>query len=319
MSASTDDHFRNRLTHTLEVALIGRVLARALRVNEDLTEAIALAHDLGHTPFGHAGEAVLNGLLAEHGGSFEHNRHSRRIVEVLELRSPDCPGLNLTNQVVAGLASHATSYDRPEPNAGTGCLEAQLADLADECAYTTHDLEDALASSYVPLADLTDSTLVARAATALPRGSLPDYPQRLAAKILSMLVSDSQSHTARRLARLQPVSAVALARQGRVAGMSARIAAEHTALKQILFQRYYTSARVREATERNTAVLERIFRALLARPSLIPGDFCRRRSKDGHVQHVTDFVAGMTDEFALRFAEGLPSAPSTQPTAAISQ
>src|SRR5580765_2109409 len=154
----TGDHLRTRLTHTIEVAAISRNIARALKLNEDLTETIALAHDLGHSPFGHKGETVLDQLMKGHGG-FEHNRHSLRIVEELEQKYPDFPGLNLTWEVREGLAKHFTSFDRPDGQkhfaAKNSSLEAQVANLADEITYYSHDLDDGLDSGLLPEKRLT--------------------------------------------------------------------------------------------------------------------------------------------------------------------
>jgi dGTPase len=159
---SEGDHYRTRLTHTLEVAQIGRSLARALRVNEDLVEAISLAHDLGHTPFGHAGEQVLNELMADHGG-FEHNRQSLRIVEKLEKRYPDFPGLNLTWEAREGIVKHQTDYDRSEAEGYDPSLlptvEAQIVNLADEIAYNSHDLDDGLRAEVLRPSTLKGITL----------------------------------------------------------------------------------------------------------------------------------------------------------------
>ena len=153
----TGDHLRTRLTHTMEVAAITRNIARALRLNEDLAETIALAHDLGHSPFGHKGEAVLDNLMKDHGG-FEHNRHSLRIVEELEQKYPSFPGLNLTWEVREGLVKHYTAYDHPARRRGfkarNSSLEAQVANIADEITYCSHDLDDGLDSGLLSEADL---------------------------------------------------------------------------------------------------------------------------------------------------------------------
>lgn len=180
----TGDHLRTRLTHTMEVAGISRNIARALRINEDLTEAIALAHDLGHSPFGHKGETVLNRLMEAHGG-FEHNRQSLRIVEDLEQKYPRFAGLNLTWEVREGLIKHFSAYDHPSKRPGfdakSSSLEAQVANLADEIAYYSHDLDDGLDSGLLDETHLTENAAIWRAAAAAVAkdcGDLPNEPRR---------------------------------------------------------------------------------------------------------------------------------------------
>src|SRR6266700_4775899 len=180
----TGDHLRTRLTHTIEVAGISRNLARALRLSEDLAEAIALAHDLGHSPFGHKGEAILNELMKDHGG-FEHNRQSLRVVELLEQKYPLFPGLNLSWETREGLAKHFTAHDRPGKSKGldarSSSLEAQVANLADEIAYYSHDLDDGLSSGLLSEAQLSEAVRIwHEAADAVKRdyGDLPDECRR---------------------------------------------------------------------------------------------------------------------------------------------
>src|SRR5215469_172934 len=180
----TGDHFRTRLTHTIEVAAIARNIARALKLNEDLAEAIALAHDLGHSPFGHKGEAVLNSLMSKHGG-FEHNRHSLRIVEELEQKYPDFPGLNLSWEVREGLVKHYTAFDHPgkrrDFDAKNSSLEAQIANLADEITYYSHDLDDGLDSGLLSESKLERNVDIWAYASRLVRkehGKLPDECRR---------------------------------------------------------------------------------------------------------------------------------------------
>ena len=304
VAATVDDHFRNRLTHTLEVALLGRTLSRALRVNEDLTEAICLAHDLGHTPFGHAGEYAMDALLKEHGRHFEHNRQSRRVVEVLEKRMPSSPGLNLTTPVLEGLSSHCTSYDTPEKGAGVGRLEAQLADIADECAYTAHDMEDALRKKYVQWQEVKKLPLIQRVLEKLDEKSVPKYPQRLTAAMLGLLTYEAISHTEKKLQSTLPRSAedIASAKE-RLAGFSESMRADLNQCKEYLFTHYYTTEAVKKRTEHNVSLLQKIFRSIVSGKAHIPAEFAESHPGGDLLTMATDFIAGMTDAFAEDYAK----------------
>ena len=295
------DHYRTRLTHTLEVAQIARTVARALRLNEDLTEAVALAHDLGHTPFGHAGEEVLDELMRDHGG-FEHNIQSFRIVAKLERAYPDCPGLNLTRETRHGVFAHSGRAGFvPDDLADLGPppLEAQLADIADEIAYSAHDMEDGLASGLIGVATLEEAALFRRhwpgsvgngdrrvAVRGLLRGVIRDLASRLVeeteGRIRSSGVEDPGGEA-------QDTPLVALPPDR---------AAELGELKGVLTRRLYRHPRVVGAAAAGTRLLPDLFRHYLEAPGDLPDHFRRRIGPSSPERVVCDYIAGMTDRFA---------------------
>ena len=298
------DHYRTRLTHTLEVAQIARTLARALRLNEDLTEAVALAHDLGHTPFGHAGETVLDRLMEDHGG-FEHNLQSFRIVDELERAYPDFPGLNLTLETRHGVFAHS-SHSGFVPEALRGLspppLEARIADHADEIAYSAHDMEDGLASGLIGVADL--------APAALFRRHWPAWGQRAERRIavrsllrgvISELATGLVEETERRIAAsgaergTEPSPPPPAA----VVGLPEDRAQELRELKRVLNENLYRHPRVVEAAERGTRLLPDLFRHYLDHPEDLPPHFRRRIGPSSPERVVSDYIAGMTDRFAM--------------------
>lgn len=303
----TGDHLRTRLTHTMEVAAIARNLARALRLNEDLAEAIALAHDLGHSPFGHSGEHVLNRLLRRYGG-FEHNRQSLRVVEVLEQKYPRFPGLNLTWEVREGLAKHFTSYDRPGRQLGftarSGSLEAQVANLADEIAYYSHDLDDGLDAGLLSERALWREVRVwRRAATAVKReyGALPDECRRsfTIRCIIDDQVRDVVAHTERRLASARPATADDVRRQARaLAAYSPERRALNLELRDYLYTNLYYNRAVHEPNSRAVQMLEALFHFLLDHPEELGALSQKRVKTEGRQRAVCDYLAGMTDRYA---------------------
>src|SRR5262245_28422330 len=219
----TGDHLRTRLTHTMEVAAIARNIARALRLNEDLTETIALAHDLGHSPFGHKGEAALNRLMRTHGG-FEHNRQSLRVVELLEQKYPRFPGLNLSWEVREGLAKHCTGYDRPsrrfDCKARSPSLEAQVSNVADEVTYYSHDLDDGLSAGLITEEQLERDVQIWKDAAQTVRrdyGALPDESRRyfITRCIIDCQVKDVVHTTEQRIAAAGVTSADEVRQQPR--------------------------------------------------------------------------------------------------------
>ena len=304
----TGDHLRTRLTHTMEVAAISRNIARALRVNEDLAETIALAHDLGHSPFGHKGENVLNELMRDHGG-FEHNRQSLRVVEELESKYPRFCGLNLTWEVREGLAKHETSYDHPAPRNGfvhrSSSLEAQVANLSDEITYYSHDLDDGLDSGLLSEKKLIREVRIYRQASRQVRrehGELPDECRRYF--IIRCLI-DSQVHdvveTTEKLiarakvqspddARAQPKPLVRYSPERR------RLNRE---LRDYLYANLYYNPVVHEPNQRAVRMLEHLFNYYLEHPEEIGQGSRRRARKIGLHRAVCDYIAGMTDRFAI--------------------
>lgn len=305
----TGDHLRTRLTHTMEVAAIARNIARALRLNEDLAEAIALAHDLGHPPFGHKGEKVLDKLMRRHGG-FEHNRHSLRLVEELEQKYPLFPGLNLSWEVREGLAKHFTRYDqpgkRPEFRARSSSLEAQVANLADEIAYYSHDLDDGLD------AGLLDEKVLCREAqiwgeaarcVEAEYGKLPDECRRyfIIRCIIDGQVKDVVHTTERRIARARIKSADDARRHaGTLVQYSAARRKQNTALRKYLYTNLYYNPEVHQPNLRAVRMLEDLFQHYLKHPDCM-GDQSRKRVQTiGLERAVCDYIAGMTDLYVRR-------------------
>ena len=305
---SEGDYYRTRLTHTLEVAQIGRTLARALRVNEDLTEAICLGHDLGHPAFGHSGEQTLNALMAEHGG-FDHNRQTLRIVEKLEERYPGWPGLNLTWEAREGLVKHETEYDVSdaqdyEPHLACS-LEGQIANIADELAYTAHDLDDGLHSGLLSSRDLGDVRLWADLAAQL---AIPDCTElsqldrhRLIRTLIGWGVTDAVQATAQRLGEEGLDSVARLRERGKpVIGFSDEAAVLIRELKGYLYHRMYRHWRVMRMAAKAQRMLEALFRAYTEEPGQLPEPVQLRAAAGDPLQRVVcDYMAGMTDRFAL--------------------
>jgi len=300
------DHYRNRLTHTLEGAQIGRTLARALRLNEDLAEAIALSHDMGHTPFGHAGERVLAELMRNEGG-FDHNRQTLRVVDLLEERYPGFRGLNLTSETREGILKHGCHWSHPVAVPGwrhQRSLEAQAADVADEIAYTNHDLDDGLHSGILNPEMLEDLTLWREARErALERVSADDEPLVRTQTIIALinaLVTDVIESTAKRLARVEPPSVDAVRETAEpLLGFSEQTGDAKIRLKRFLSDNFYHHPRVRGATERAELIVKDLFRAYVENPSLLPDRARDRCEQDGELRAIADHIAGMTDRYAM--------------------
>ena len=306
---SEGDYYRTRLTHTLEVAQIGRTLARALGVNEDLTETICLGHDLGHPAFGHSGQQTLNALMAGHGG-FDHNRQTLRIVEKLEERYPGWPGLNLTWEAREGLVKHETDYDLSdardyEPDLACS-LEGQIANVADELAFTAHDLDDGLHSRLLNLQELSQvrawSELTAQLGIA-PCTELSQMDRhRLIRALIGWGVTDAVQATAGRLAAEGIDSAARLRSRGRpIIGFSEEVAARIHELKGFLYLRLYRHWRVMRMAAKAQRVLEALFHTYTQEPAQLPEAVQDRldAGSDGPERIVCDYIAGMTDRFAL--------------------
>jgi dGTPase len=303
------DHLRTRLTHTIEVAAISRNISRALRLNEDLCETIALAHDLGHSPFGHKGETVLSKLMKEHGG-FEHNRQSLRIVEELEQKYPGIPGLNLTWEVREGLVKHYTAYDHPSKRKGfdarSSCLEAQVANLADEITYYSHDLDDGLDSGLLDEKKLRRNVEIWRiAARAVEKqfGPLADDESRryfTIRCIIDMQVKDVVGRTEELIAEADVKSADEVRLQPRsLVQYSPKRRQQNLELRDYLYKNLYYNPVVHQPNLRAVRMLEQLFNYLLENPEEI-GSLSRKRiRKDGLRRAVCDYLAGMTDRYAI--------------------
>jgi dGTPase len=302
------DHYRTRLTHTIEVAQIARSIARALRLNEDLAESIALAHDLGHTPFGHSGERVLDELMRGAGG-FEHNRQSLRVVEKLEERYPDFPGLNLTWETREGVIKHSTRYDHPElshfaPDEQPA-LEAQIIDFADEIAYNNHDLDDGLSSGMLDLEAVRKLAVWRLAAGSLGDGvSLPrdrKYMVSTAIRaIINLLVSDL-IETTRRGIEGQGIKGMDEVRKApaRIVGFSGEIGEATQELKDFLMQNLYQHYRVVRMSIKAQKVVADLFTIYRQHPNALYESYHKRIKTDGLEQTISDYIAGMTDRYAL--------------------
>ena len=301
------DYFRTRLTHTLEVAQIGRTIARALGANEDLIEAICLAHDLGHAAFGHSGETTLKQLMVDHGG-FDHNRQSLRIVTELEQRYPNFPGLNLTWEVREGMVKHETEYDvsdaagfNPELR---GNLEAQIANVADELAYTTHDLDDGLRSGMLETGMPADLELWKTVVNSVGwEGTrLDDLTRhRLIRRLVGILVSDVVDATSKRIKQSQAKNPMDIQKlPENVIGYGNEIAVHNRQLKSFLFDNLYNHPRVMRMEMRARRVLTSLFGAYEKQPKILPTEVQAYIDDRGLHRTICDYIAGMTDRFAIQ-------------------
>ncbi len=302
------DYYRTRLTHTLEVAQIGRTIARTFGVNEDLVEAICLAHDLGHPPFGHAGEETLNTLMQGHGG-YNHNHQSYRVVTQLERRYPDFPGLNLTRETLRGLAKHETSYNLSQlagldPSA-RGSLEAQIANATDELAYNAHDLDDGLNSGLIMPRDLEVLAIWKLLCERLDwHGEVMDEITRhsFIRELIGLLVNDVLKTTEARLESINPQSSEDIQRQSEnVVGYGDETGTMNKALKAFLFENMYYSFRVVRMKKRAQRFIEQIFETLHEDPRQLPKE-CQIEMEENHrsVERViADYIASMTDRSAV--------------------
>jgi dGTPase len=305
--SQTNDHHRTRLTHTLEVAQIGRTIARQLGLNEDLTEAIALAHDLGHPPFGHAGESALDQCMAGQGG-FEHNCHGLRLVEVLEYRYPDFPGLNLTWEVLEAQAQHSKRADSPEVSKflghGQPLLEAQVVDAADSLAYDTHDIDDALSAGLLEVSDLDEVAFWRQATDRVHHrhaavGPLQFQPAVVRA-LIDWQVSDLLEQTRQQI-RHEGIRSVADVRHsaGRLVGPGPEVRALKVDLEAFLHRRVYRHARVLRMAAKGSRILGSLFAEFCRAPELLPERYAARVEREGNAERVVcDYLAGMTDRFA---------------------
>jgi dGTPase len=303
------DYYRTRLTHTMEAAQVTRTLARVLGLNEDLAEAVALAHDLGHTPFGHAGERTLDRLMQPFGG-FEHNAQSLRIVEVLEERYPRFRGLNLSWEVREGIVKHSTRYDRPqvaEYDASLApCLEAQIVDFADEIAYTAHDVDDGLESRMLDPHGLATVPLWADAQAAVSRTALGASPTVLRYQAVRWLIDAMASDLVESiLTRIQEQGIDSLdavrAVKPRLVEFSPAMTERQRALKAFLYADLYTHHRVTRMTQKADRIMSALFEVYMHEPRQLPPHTVRRVEEEGEsvARVVADYIAGMTDRFAL--------------------
>jgi dGTPase len=300
------DNYRTRLTHSLEAAQIGRSVARALRLNEELTECLALGHDLGHTPFGHSGERVMAELMRGHGG-FEHNVQTLRILDVLEVRYPQFPGLNLTWEVREGLIKH-----RPDSDATAAAeyapgeaptLEAQLIDYVDEIAYNNHDVDDGLTSGMFTVDQIRSVTLFREAHDAARASGLDDerlIRHMIVRRIIDRCSGDLIDTTLAQIREHRADSVLAVRKAGRrLVCYSSEMTAHVRELKEFLLKNMYRHYRVVRMGDKAGRILRDLFESFAAEPLQLPPRFHARIEADGVHRVVCDYIAGMTDRFAL--------------------
>ncbi len=307
------DHFRNRLTHTLEVAQIARTVAGALQLNSDLAEALALVHDIGHPPFGHAGERKLDELLRPHGDGFNHNLHALHLVEQFEQRYLDFPGLNLTFEVREGIVKHSRDYDAAKFPALSEYLlderpplEAQLIDFVDEIAYNTADLDDGYESHILNIEMIrAEVPLFARFYEEVER-SHPQGIEKLkfneaAKRMLNLLATDliENTRSAAVASGAQSVEDVRHAPR-RLAGFSASLAAENAALKRFLIARLYSQPAIVVDRERSVEALAQLFNFYVEHPAAMPKAYAELAERGPKYRVICDYIAGMTDHYLLR-------------------
>lgn len=303
------DYYRTRLTHSLEVAQIARGIARALHLNEDLVETLALSHDLGHTPFGHTGELVLNRLMADHGG-FEHNQQSLRIVETLEQRYPGFDGLNLSWETREGIIKHSTDYDqagheavsRYEPDFSP-TLEAQIIDLADEIAYNNHDIDDGLKAGYIKLEELAQVELwqqtFRKVGEAYPGLDQKRHVLQTISHLIGQLIHDLVTATrdgiaARKIKTVEDVRR----QQTNIVTFSDEMKELNSQLKAFLYQRLYRHYKVERMRVKAERFISLLFENYLEHPTLLPERHQQRFEQVGTERVVCDYIASMTDRYA---------------------
>jgi dGTPase len=302
------DYYRTRLTHTIEVAQIARTIAQALRLNSDLTEAVALAHDLGHTPFGHAGEEALDELMSEEGG-FNHNLQGLRVVDYLEERYPNFPGLNLTWEVREGIIKHSSAFDRSvqlgeflpkrQPS-----LETQVVDIADEIAYDNHDLDDGLTSGLIREIDLKKLSLwkevTARVIKKYPKISEEKKKYLIIRSLIDLQVTDLIQETEKNIRLLKIRSFKDLEKiDKKIVSFSQRVQSLRRPLRELLLHKLYHHYRVIRMSVKAKRFITDLFELYVDKPEQLPDTMQKKISRDGLVRVICDYIAGMTDRYCL--------------------
>ncbi|MFA6078473.1 MAG: deoxyguanosinetriphosphate triphosphohydrolase [Candidatus Omnitrophota bacterium] len=302
------DYYRTRLTHTLEVNQVAKSIARALSLNEDLVEAISLAHDLGHTPFGHSGEDALHELMRDHGG-FDHNAHGLRVVDYLEERYPDFPGLNLTHEVREGIIKHSTPFDKPRPvipfeSKGSPLLEIQVVDIADEIAYDNHDLDDGITSSLIKEEDLKCVKLW----TSADKEIRKHYPgitdetrkYQIIRSLINQQVSDVLEQTEANIKKFkirQPSDVYKIPE--RIVTSSKGMYAMRQSMREFLLKNLYQHYRVIRMSKKAFRFISSLFKIYMDNPEQLPPTTHNRLKKEDKFRVICDYIAGMTDRYAL--------------------
>lgn len=301
------DHYRTRLTHTLEVLQISRTIARALNLNEDLVEAISLAHDIGHTPFGHSGEETLHKLMQGHGG-FEHNSQALRIVDYLEERYPKFKGLNLSWEVREGIIKHTTTYDAPQMESFDAnkqpSLETQVVNASDEIAYNNHDLDDGITSGLISMQELAKIKLWKfvsdRINKVYPKVNKKIKRCLIIRDLINFYVTDLLNETRKRLNKYKIASPKdARESEHKVVSFSKKFNEKKEELSNFLFNSLYNHPRVIRMSDKAERFICQLFKLYLNKPKLMPEEKLRLVKKDGVYKVICDYIAGMTDRFAL--------------------
>jgi dGTPase len=303
------DDYRTRLTHSLEVSQIARTIAKALQLNEELTESLALAHDLGHTPFGHAAEEMLNKLMFEHGG-FEHNLHTLRIVDELEERYPEFPGLNLTWETREGIIKHQTKYDKAKIPAeleplSKPTLEAQIVDIADEIAYDNHDIDDGLGSGLLLKESLGKIELWQQAKKEIeekyPSLTNPKLRYQIIRRLISLFVTDAIEESRKRLKEYGVKDVDDVRRmEERIIDFSVPLKNLRIPLRSLLSEELYHHYRVNRMSEKAQHIIKKLFNAYIGNTTMLPKEFQNKISnKTNKYVVVCDYIASMTDRFAI--------------------
>ena len=289
------DYYRTRLTHTLEVVQIAVSIARSLRLNEDLTEAIALAHDIGHTPFGHAGENVLRELMQDFGG-FEHNQQGLRVVDLLEQRYPDFKGLNLSYETREGIAKHKTPFDQidKEFKNKQPTLEAQVVNLADEIAYDSHDLDDGLTAKLINEEQLLEIKIWREIYEPLSKKILKYQTIK---SLINLTTTDLITESERRLKSIESMEEVR--KSVRLISFSKEVANQRQGLKKFLFKNLYCHYRVMRMVNKAQRFIKQLFESYLEKPKQLPFTCQQKIAEQGLERVICDYIAGMTDRFAL--------------------
>ncbi len=298
------DYYRTRLTHTIEVTQIARSICKSLQLNEDLAESIALSHDLGHPPFGHTGQTVMNRLMKDHGG-FEHNKQSLRIVKYLETRYPEFPGLNLTWEVLEGISKHSKDMGNPilsSKGYRFPSLEAQAADFADGIAYNAHDLDDGITSGLLNIEDLRKIDLWRENEKVLdkkyPRLDMKLKKYQIVRSIINELITDFRKNTVKNIKKYRIKTANDIRTCSvRIGGFSPIYNAKHQQLKKFLFKNMYQHLRVRRMEFRAELCLTNIFNAYIKNPELLSDSSVLE--SEPLEKRVCDYVSGMTDRYAM--------------------
>jgi len=302
------DHYRTRLTHTIEVAQIARTITRALLLNEDLAESIALAHDLGHTPFGHSGEDTLKELMKNHGG-FDHNLQGLRVVDLLEERYPDFKGLNLSWEVREGIIRHSTSYDHPPlieefQKKESPTLETQVVDMADEIAYFSHDLDDGLASGILKEPGLEKLEMWQANADKLNKKilNLNRHQRRyhVIRLIINVLVTDLINNSNKQLID-NKISSIEDVRkmEKRIIDFTEAMNRMRVELRKYLFDNLYQNYRVMRMADKASRFMKKLFDVYISKPQMLPSPYRGKIDTDDKYEVVCDYIAGMTDRYAL--------------------